>query len=284
MECVAESDDAYLSDLAVLVDRKIATEGVGKICRWLIDFGRRECGEKRLRARPQRELAKALGISVSTVCESLQRLRNSGLVIQADGEYRLRLSQLVELAEVAQTMPEQTFPPADPATALAALGGRRVRQRSAVFGDVRQCSAVFGEAPVTVEEETLYSVFEPSTVSTVTVHRTGAEPNAANAASTEAAIQTLKDLPAWRALQRQHMRPNLDAQPLERAFLAACEAGLLRDEDRESFYTHAYDVARNLQLASPVACLMKRVALFTRWRLPKTFAGLARHFIEEHKL
>ena len=80
------------------------------------------------------------------------------------------------------------------------------------------------------------------------------------------------------------MRPDLDAQPLELAFLAACEAGLLRDEDRESFYAHAYDVARNLQLGSPVACLMKRVALFTRWRLPKNFVGLARHFIEEHKL
>ena len=141
IECVAESDDAYLSDLTVLVDRKIATEGVAKICRWLIDFGRRECGEKRLRARPQKELGKVLGIAASTVCESLQRLRNSGLVTQADGEYRLRLSQLVELAEVAQTMPEQTPPPDDPEEALAALGGRRVRQRSAAFGDVRQRSA-----------------------------------------------------------------------------------------------------------------------------------------------
>jgi len=140
IEQVAESDGAYLASL----DSAGLPDGVARLVRWLILEGRREAGEKRLPVRPQRQLAERLGVSPSTVCGALDRLASSGLVVQADGEYRLRLGLMVAIGEEAETRRQQAAVSVDPAAALDLLTGGGARSRSAALDGARACSGALG--------------------------------------------------------------------------------------------------------------------------------------------
>lgn len=260
IEQVAESDAAYLSDL----DAAELPDGVAAIVRWLILEGRRENGEKRLRLRPQRQLAERIGKSASTVCDSLKRLRDSGLVTQADGEYRLRLGLLVEISEIAQTRREQERQEADPEAAYEALVGPPARARSA-------CSGALGDDVRSVEENNTPPVSVPESVTVP-----GGSGGLRTAAERGERDDCLRDHAAWKQLQTHHFRqadrPAIAVAALQPCFYAAVEADLLDNEPEHKirFLAAAYDLAaavprwdaakrKEVGVRSPAVCLRRRV-------------------------
>lgn len=260
IEQVAESDAAYLSSL----DAAELPDGVSAIVRWLIVEGRRENGEKRLPLRPQRQLAARLGKSASTVCDSLKRLRDSGLVTQADGEYRLRLGLLVEISEIAQTRREQERQEVDPVAAYEALAGPPARARSA-------CSGALGGDVRSVEENNTPPVSVPESVSVP-----GGSGGLRTAAERGERDDCLRDHSAWRQLQTHHFRqanrPAIAVAALQPCFYAAVEADLLDNEPEHKirFLAAAFDLAHDLPrydaakrkqvgIRSPAVCLRRRV-------------------------
>lgn len=259
IEQVAESDGAYLAAL----ESAGLPHGVEAIVRWLIVDGRREAGEKRLPVRTQRQLAQRLGMSASTVCESLKRLRNSGLVTEADGEYRLGLSALVELSEIVQTRREQERREVNPEAAWEALVGSGARQRSAALGGARQTS---GSVEV-----------RSSTPVSVSASGSGASGRLPSADERGERDDCLRDHVAWRQLQTRHFRdgsgkPAIAVGALQPCFYAAVEADLLDNEPEHKirFLAAAYDLAhqvprwdaqqkRDVGVRSPAVCLRRRV-------------------------
>jgi biotin operon repressor len=250
---VEESDAAYV---AAAVEGGFPV-GVLALVRWLISDGRRDNGTRRAASMAQRKLAKRLGLSASTVCESLRRLQISGLVIQADGDYRLRLSLLVQLAEEAASRRLEVEDPPDPAEALDLLLLGRARQRSAALGG--------GAVPSKEELYTPYTETVPETrgsggtrKAASAAERVGRLPSAAERGERDGC---LKGHAAWRALQTRHFRPVIDLRALQPCFYAAVEAELL-DNEREHkirFLASAWDVARASTVTSPAPCLRVRV-------------------------
>jgi hypothetical protein len=287
IECVAQSDQAYL---AALEDCGLPS-GVSAIVRWLIVDGRREAGQKWLPVRTQRQLAQRLGLSASTVCESLRRLTDSHLVRQVDGVYRLDLSLLVSVSEAAVERRAAELRPPDPGEVLDRLLGP---PRSAALGGVRPRSAALGGAPVSVEEQNPKPV-SVSVSETVTVRAGQPLPSAAERGERR---DCLKHHPAWEALQVEHFRRGgrvfdpraMDLQALKRAMLAAVDADLLDGppepgesndrwlETKVRFLATAYDLAkaiptkdprtgRDTGVRSPAACLRARTEANALWRI-----------------
>jgi DNA-binding MarR family transcriptional regulator len=288
IEQVEQSDEAYLAAL----DSAALPDGVTAIVRWLIQDGRRESGEMRLAVRTQRQIADRVRKSASTVCESLRRLRNSGLVREADGEYRLRLALLVEISEVAQTHREQARREVDPEEAWQALVGSGARPRSA-------CSAALGTTSGSVEERSS----TPVSVTSVSVSGSGAASRLPSAAERGERDDCLRDHSAWRQLQTRHFRdaagkPAIVVAALQPCFYAAVEADLLDNEPEHKirFLAAAYDLAhqvprwdaqqrRDVGVRSPAVCLRRRVergALFRAtpeghaWAKQIVFPGVSR--------
>lgn len=266
IERVAESDGAYLESL----DSAELPDGVTAIVRWLIVEGRRDSGDKRLAVRTQRRLAKVLGIGASTVCDSLRRLRDSGLVTKVDGEYRLRLALLVEIGEIAETRRQQATQEVDPAAALDALTAPPARARSA-------CSGALGGDVRSVEENNTPPVSVPESVSVP-----GGSGGLRTAAERGERDDCLREHSAWRQLQTHHFRqanrPAIAVAALQPCFYAAVEADLLDNEPEHKirFLAVAYDLAaavprwdaakrKEVGVRSPAVCLRvrtEREALF----------------------
>lgn len=262
IECVEQSDAAYLACL-----RECGLPyGTSRVVEWLILDGRRDAGGKRLPKRTQRQLATRLNLSASTVCESLRRLQASGLVTEADGDWRLDLQLLVQIAEEAAIRRAAALERPDPAAALDTLCAR---PRSA-------CSAALGGARYgSVEKRSLSPVSVSESVS-VSGGTGGDEPSAERgergrplrtARDAAAADNVLKSHPAWRRLQTRHLRPALDLPALRPCFAAAKDAGLFGDcsepadlrEAKFRFLATAWDLAKLADARSPAVCLRIRV-------------------------
>lgn len=270
MRQIEESDAAYLDALR---ECGLST-GIEAVCRWLVEDGIRESGAKVLPMRPQRQLAARLGLSASTVCESLRRLQSSGLLTRADGDWRLDLSLLVSVSEEARQRRATERAPMDAAAALDCLlsGGAR----SACSGAL----GLLGPTSVSVRKENIYpdSVSDSESVS----GGAGGLPSAAERGEQE---DCLADHPAWKSLQTHHFRdaagrpktPELHA--LRPCFYAAVASGLLdkTDEHRIRFLAAAWDLAHSLprwdprqkrQVGAklPAVCLRKRTERNALWR------------------
>jgi DNA-binding Lrp family transcriptional regulator len=241
--------DAYL---AAVADCRFP-KGISSVLCWLLE-GRREGGFAVRRKLAQRELAKRLELSASTICEAVARLRDSGLVDQADGVYRLQLSFLVEVAEQALTRRQS----GDLPSAEAALDCLGARQRSAALGSARTRRSV--------KKENIYPVIR-SVPSSPNPNGAEDQPSAAErerVQGSEVGGQedgVLKTVRAWQRLQTEHFRPRLDVRALQAAFYAAVEAGLFEStlEHKIRFLATAFDLANSKTVRKPAPCLRSRV-------------------------
>jgi len=258
LAAIEEADAAYLDAVA-----ELQAAGLGRcaseILRWIIRAGRR--GQPGVLASPratQRDLSKLLGFSQSSVCSARAKLKHSRLVAEADGEYRLFLPWLVELAEEARSRRQMALAPdlaLSPAEALGLIGADR--QRSALIGADRSRSA-----PRPFRKETNLN---PVTVSVMDSALTDTDGTGATDHGRSRPIGTdqnrsLKELPPWQRLQTRDFRPVLQIGPLRAAFYAACQAGLIDDSDecKIRFLATAYDLAHDAAIRSPAAVLRVR--------------------------
>jgi DNA-binding transcriptional ArsR family regulator len=279
LAAVEQADAAYVAAWDDLERLGGVPESLGRIVRRIITEGRRESGCLVMRIGSQRLLAEACGLSVGSVSMALKRLRESRLVIRADGALRLVLHRLVEAAEEALARAAPSYGQFDAAAALRLLGG----ERSAEFSRVQPSSA--GARSVRKKLNTPVSV--PSrTTDTGGAATERAERGRTGLNGAERPRRSLADQPAWRALQARHFRPQLDRAALRAAFQAAREAGLVADryEDKLRFMATAIDLARDAAIRSPAAVLRCRVERRSCWRQSDAAVAAATEFLKPAEL
>lgn len=269
LEAIEASDEAYLAAVTELRDCCGFGSAVTELLRWAIREGRRERGRIGVLIAPkrtQRDLARSLGFSASTIADGLAKLRAARLLFQTADGYELALPWLVEMAEEASSQRQMALD-LSPADALSALGGARtVRRRSVALGGARSRSAqrpIRENANINPESESEMDIPIRNTVSDSgapsTAERRRAPPNTPS---------SLASHPAWARLQTRHFRP-IELAAFRPAFYAAVEAGLIdgTEECKIRFLATVYDLANDCTIRQPAAVLRSRVERKTCYRI-----------------